>query len=220
MRVNTIFLPLLLASGLACAKAQMTEELAGLPPGQVSDGVYSNDALGIRLHVPAGWSISTDLSNTPTLDIHPDGLANRCTRILLREDAPTGKDGFPSWGIFFAIDAHCLSLGSFPKSIKDRDGIMRLMHLLVDSFKHSPFFPQSGVDWGASPPAGKHVSMIVNLTGYGRVVGPGGEATGPRLNTIFCVTEHKGHWVGWANVSDDTAKEQLQKEANVEFRVD
>jgi hypothetical protein len=52
------------------------------------------------------------------------------------------------------------------------------------------------------------------------VAGPNGEATGPQLNTILCVTEHNGHWFGWANVSDDAAKEQLQKEAGVDFHVD
>jgi len=220
MHTCTLLLPLFLVPGLACSMAQTSQELTSLPLGEISNGVYNNDALRVRVRIPQGWSFSTDLSNTPTLDSHPDGLANRCTRILLREDAPKVKESFPSWGIFFAIDASCLSLGSFPKSIKDRDGIMRLTRLLVENFKSSPFIPPDGVDWGADPPAGKHVNFIVFLTGYGHVAGPNGEATGPQLNTILCVTEHNGHWFGWANVSDDAAKEQLQKEAGVDFHVD
>ena len=220
MRIGTVLLLLLLVPGLVCSMAQTSQELSSLPPGEISDGVYSNDALGVRLHIPESWSFSTDISNTPTLDSHPDGLANRCTRILLREDAPKGKASFPSWGIFFAIDEKCLSLGSFPKSIKDRDEIMRLMHLLVDNFKHSPFFPPGGVDVDVEPPAAKHLSSIIILTGSGHVAGSDGEAAGPHLNTLFCVTEHNGHWFGWASVSDDAAKEQLKQEGKVDFRVD
>jgi hypothetical protein len=220
MHIGTILLPLLLVPGLARSTAQMSQELASLPPGEVSDGAYNNDALGVRLRIPEGWSFSTDLSNTPTLDSHPDGLANRCTRILLRQDAPKGKESFPSWGIFFAIDAKCLSLGRFPKSIKDRDEVMRFSRLLIDKFKSSPFFPPSGVDVDASPPAAKNLSVIVILTGSGHAAGPHGEATGPHLNTLFCVTEHNGHWLGWATVSDDAAKERLKQEGKVDFRVD
>jgi hypothetical protein len=138
----------------------------------------------------------------------------------VREDAPKVKEAFPSWRIFFVIDANCLSLGKFPQSIKDRDGIMRLAHLLVDHFKSSPFFPPSGVDWGANPAPGKPVNLFVSLTGSGKVPGPNGDATGPQLNTILCVTEFKGHWFGWANVSDDVGKEKLQKEARIEYQVD
>jgi hypothetical protein len=198
----------------------MSQELASLPPGEISDGVYSNDALGVRVRIPDGWSFSTDLGNTPMLDSHPDGLANRCTRILLRDDAPKGKDGFPSWGIFFAIDAKCLSLGRFPKSIKDRDEIMRLVDLLRDNFKSSPFFPPGGVDVDAEPQPAKHVSPFIILTGQGHSAGPNGEATGPHLNTLFCITEHSGHWFGWANVSNDEAQERLQKDGKVEVRMD
>jgi hypothetical protein len=70
------------------------------------------------------------------------------------------------------------------------------------------------------PPEAKHVSLIVILTGSGHAVGPDGEASGSNLNTLFCVTEHNGHWLGWANVSDDEAKERLKQEGKVEFRVD
>lgn len=219
MRLRTILLSLWLVPGLARSTAQMSPELLSLPPGEVSDGVYINDTLGVRLHAPEGWTLSTDLSNTPSLDSHPDGLANRCTRILVREDAPKGNEGFPSWGIFFAIDAKCLSLGNFPKSIKDREGVMRFSQLLTHNFKSSPFFPPSGVDVDVHPPEAKHVSLIVILTGSGHASGPDGDATGPHLNTLFCVTEQNGHWLGWGNVSDDAAKERLMQEAHVEFRV-
>jgi|ERR1039458_3393910 hypothetical protein len=220
MRLSTILLSLLLVPGLARSTAQMSQELTSLPQGEISDGIYKNDALGVRLRIPAGWSFSTDLSNTPTLDNHPGGLANRCTRILLRQDAPKGKASFPSWGIFFAIDPRCLSLGRLPKSIKDRDEVMRFSQLLIDKFKSSPFFPPSGVDVDARPPAAKHLSVIVILTGSGHAAGPGGGANGPHLNTLFCVTEHNGHWLGWANVSDNEAKERLKQEGKVDFRVD
>jgi hypothetical protein len=220
MHLRTLLFPLLLGSGLARSTAQMSQELASLPPGEISDGAYINDALGVRVRVPDGWSLSTDLSNTPTLDSHPDGLANRCARILMRQDAPKGNGGFPSWGIFFAIDAKCLSLGRFPKSIKEKDEIPRLARLLMDNFKFSPFFPPSGVDFDASPAAAKQLSVIVILTGSGHAAGPDGEAAGPHLNTLFCVTEHNGHWLGWANVGDDAAKERLKQQGKVEFRVD
>jgi hypothetical protein len=220
MRLKSFLLSLLLVPGLARLTAQMSQELASLPPGEISNGVYINDALGVRVRIPEGWSFSTDLSNTPTLDSHPDGLANRCTRILVRKDAPKGKEGFPSWGIFFAIDAKCLSFGRFPKSIKDKDEIMGLTHLLIDHFKFSPFIPPGGVDVDADPPAAKHVSLIVILTGQGHAAGPHGEATGPHLNTLICVTEHNGHWFGWANVCDDAANEQLKQEGKVDIRTD
>jgi hypothetical protein len=219
MRLKAFLLPLLLVPGLVRSTAQMSQELASLPTGEITEGVYSNDALGVRVRVPEGWSLSTDLSNTPTLDSRPEGLANRCVRILMRQDAPKSNGGFPSWGIFFAIDAKCLSLGRFPKSIKERDEITRLTRLLVDNFKFSPFFPPSGVDIDASPPAAKQLSVIVILTGSGHAAGPDSEATGPHLNTLFCVTEHNGHWLGWANVGNDAAKERLKQEGKVEFSV-
>jgi hypothetical protein len=39
----------------------MSQELTSLPQGEISDGIYKNDALGVRLRIPAGWSFSTDL---------------------------------------------------------------------------------------------------------------------------------------------------------------
>jgi hypothetical protein len=112
------------------------------------------------------------------------------------------------------------SLGRFPKFIKDRDEVMRFSQLLIDKFKSSPFFPPSGVDVDASPPEAKHLSVIVILTGSAHAAGPDGKAAGSHLNTLFCVTEHSGHWLGWANLSDDAAKERLKQEGKVDFRVD
>jgi hypothetical protein len=220
MRIRTILLPLLLVPGLARSAAQMSQELARLSPGEITAGVYNNEALGVRFRVPEGWTLSTDLSHTPELDSHPDGLANRCTRILLRQDAPKGTVTFPSWGILFVIDAKCLSLGRFPKSIKDKNEVMRFGQLLISTFKFSPFVPASGIDVDAIPPAGKHLSGTVILTGSGYVAGSLGEATDTHLNTLFCVTENNGHWFGWANIGDDAAKEKLKEEGKVEFRTD
>lgn len=218
MRISAILLTLLFAPNLARLTAQVSPQVASLPAGEIVGGVYSNNALGVRVHVPAGWSSSTDTSSTPSLDSRADGLANRCTRILLREDAPKTAEGFQSWGIFFVIDAKCLSLGRFPKAIKEKDEVARVGQALIDAFKFSEFVPSSGVDISASPPEAKGLSITMSLAGSGFLAGPLGEASGTHLNTLFSVTEHNGLWLGWANVSDDPGEERLKQEGKVDIR--
>lgn len=218
MRICTILLPLLLVTGLARSSAQMSQELVSLPLGQVSSDGYNNETLGVRFHAPQGWTLSTDVSSTPPLDSHVDGLANRCARILLQQAAPQVAGGSPSWGIFFVIDPKCLALGRFPKSVKDKNEVTRFGQLLIDTFKFSQFVPPIGVDIDASPPEAKRHGMIVTLTGSGYLAGALGEATDTHINTFFCVTERNGLWVGWANMTDDAGKEKLKQEGRVDFR--
>jgi hypothetical protein len=220
MRIGTILLLLLLFLGIARSSAQMSQDLVNLPPGQVSSDGYNNETLGVKFHAPQGWTLSTDVSSIPPLDSRADGLANRCSRILLRQAAPLVAGVSPSWGIFFAIDPKCLALGRFPKSVKDKGDVTRFGQLLIDTFKFSEFVPPTGIDVDASPPDGKRHGMIVTLTGSGYVAGAHGEATDTHINTFFCVTERNGLWVGWANVADDAGKEKLKQEGKVDFKAE
>ncbi|MGA2652336.1 MAG: hypothetical protein ABSF28_17510 [Terracidiphilus sp.] len=220
MRISTILLPLLLFPGLARSSAQMSQALVSLPSGEISAGVYHNETLGITFRAPEGWTLSTDVSNASPLDSSSGGLANRCARILLRQDAPKSAGSFLSSGIFFVIDAKCLALGRFPKSVKDKDEITRFSQSLIDNFKNSDFILPGGVDVDTSPPEAKHHGVIVTVRGSGFVAGSLGEATETHLNTSFSVTEHNGLLLGWASITDDAASERLKQEGKIEFKAE
>jgi hypothetical protein len=67
--------------------------LAQLPNGTISGETYSNDALGVIFHLPSSWTASLDAGRLVFFGRKPDGPANKCTRVLLRYEAPRKVKG-------------------------------------------------------------------------------------------------------------------------------
>ena len=38
------------------------------------------------------------------------------------------------------------------------------------------------------------------------------------VNTLFSLTEYNGYWIAWTALADDPSKEQLKKNAKVQFK--
>ena len=38
------------------------------------------------------------------------------------------------------------------------------------------------------------------------------------VNTLFSLTEYTGNWIAWTALADDPSKEQLKKNAKVQFK--
>jgi hypothetical protein len=219
MRTRVIAAACVLSFAIALGQTPHSTRLASVPDGAVSDGRYTDDALGIIFHIPPGWTTKTNPEDPVLLDPNPDGLANQCTRVFLRYENP-GKDkgGFTSWGIFFAIDQRCLDAGPFPRSDKDKSKSSAVARNVINHYKNSPFFPPSGVDLFVEPANGL---PIISLLGERTISVPAGagasETTGLHLTTLFALTVSKGYWVGWASVCDDSAREELTKGSRVEI---
>lgn len=89
-----------------------------IPPGEVSDGVYRNSALGLHYEMPGGWNVlPTRNSGNPPADLaalREFQLLHACSRTLLRvEQNSSGdstEDGRSSMIILRALDPTCLSM--------------------------------------------------------------------------------------------------------------
>ena len=215
MRLGVIAAFVLAMSSCAFAQPSRSTALAHLPEGAVSESVYTNDAAGVIFPLPTGWIVAPNSEEPVILDLDPNGLANLCSRILLRYEAPGKVEGkFVAWGVLLAIDPGCLSAGPFPRSMKDKDKIQRAAKEVVDSFKHSPFFPPDGVDISATLPEGEPRPVIVILEGHGTLNlyndDPAHEKKFEPVSTLFVVTEAPPYWIAWAAVVDDASKNTLQ----------
>ena len=218
MRLRIIAPVLVCAFTSAFAQPTNRASLGAIPYGVLAGNAYSNEALGVIYRYPNGWTTTLDPRNPRLFDPNPKGLANICTRTLLRLDASgTTEAGFSPWAVFFVIDPKCLPAGEFPRSDTDKDAVKAFADRLFQLFKSSPFVSPDGVVFYASRIEGNTGPVIVSMLGQTMVNGVKEDSTPGKVSvtTVFALTESQGYWVGWAAVADDAAKEDLARNAGL-----
>jgi hypothetical protein len=218
MRAMALAALILLASGTAFGQLPSPMiALAQLPDGTLSGNVYSNNALGVIFHLPSGWNGSLDPGHSVVFGKDPDGLANRCTRILERFESPRKvKDWFSAWGIVFAIDPNCLSIGSFPTSPETSNSqVDDLAQKIYQLYHPAPFFPPGKLDVSADRLEWPSGPVIIYLRGKGYrnvdEVDPMRKREPVPVNTEFVVTHGTNYWLGWAAIADDHSRAELAR---------
>jgi hypothetical protein len=223
MRVASIAIFLLMSFAPVLAQVADSPDRASDSNGDLSAETLSNENLGVILHYPSGWTASETFQDAVLFDPNPDAPANRCTQIQLRAQAPADANGgFVSWGILAVLDRRCLKIGSFPKSIDDRRAIGEFSKVIVELFKHSPFIPPSGMDWGADlAEDGQFKEVIVSLTGKtsrSTLTGhPAGQSGDAEIDTAISIAEVKGRLILWAVISDPATTEKLKAHAIIQL---
>jgi hypothetical protein len=219
VRTKIIAIAALFASASAPAKSPRTTPLSQLPLGALTQELYTNDALGVRLHFPPGWIATPDPLQPTLFDPDPDNPLNQCTRLLLRFQAPA-NGAFSSWGVFFAIDPRCLSIGPFPHAVEEKDKLKKLADRFYELFKHSPFISPNGTDY-LSDQTEQFVSILFEgkepIDASGKVSAPSDASR--IVNTYIQVIGSDRFWIGSASVSDDAGKEELAKYAKSDIWV-
>ena len=89
-----------------------------IPPGEISEGVYSNATLGLQYELPKGWEVlPTHNSGNPPADLaslREFELLHACSRILLRIERHSSGDAAEHERlpmiILRALDPACLSM--------------------------------------------------------------------------------------------------------------
>ena len=97
-----------------------------IPPGEISDGVYRNPALGVQYELPKGWDV-LPVHNGGDPPANPESLRafqflHACSRTLLRIEQPAVGDaahGYRPMIIVRALDPACLAL-SLPTGPSDK----------------------------------------------------------------------------------------------------
>jgi hypothetical protein len=219
---NPVLLVALIFSALGTISLGSSEsKISQLPDGSLSGKIYTNDALGLRYEVPSGWVAAADPKGPVNLDYRrPDGPANQCSKVLLSLHAPQQSEGrFNSTATILTIDPSCFWGARFPKSLEDKNKILKFADKIIKAFSNTPYISRNGADVDAVREAGR---LIIQLTGGDVINAVEGrdQATKEPLhvNTLFCLTESNGYWVAWTFFGDDSSKEEL-KNANVQFKV-
>lgn len=190
-----------------------------MPVGTVSDGLYSNEALGLRLSIPKDWTSELASREGSLVDpAHPDSPLNRCSQVLISHEKASSKGtGFRSSDVLFVINPACFNETAFPSSYTDRESIAEFANYLVKIFHGTLYIPPSGVDYRA-----EHTSQHLFI----RMIGEGfrsanGEKDGKQIhvNTGITVTASGGYWIAWAQLLDDEAVKQMKK-VNIQLRED
>lgn len=213
----------------AVALGAPASKISQLPDGTLSGNMYSNDALGIRYEFPSEWTAIADPKGPTKLDgWKPDGPANRCSKELLRIDAPRHVEGrFSSFATLIAIDPGCISAPDFPRSNEERDQVGRVVDKIIKVFKNTPYISPYSIQAIAFMSHGRQGKVIFHLTG-GVIINAIEEIDGhpsPKkepltVNTSFALAESKGYWVAWAYLADDPSTEELKKSAKIAFEDD
>jgi hypothetical protein len=226
MRLKIIAAVLFCASVGAFGQSLRVTGLSQLPDGTLSGNAYSNDALGVIFHFPAGWTANLDSGHSVSFGKDPDGPANRCTRILLRFQAPRKIKGwFIAWGILFAIDPACLGVGPFPVSADPKNAaqINDFAEKIFGLYHPAPFFPPGGFDVFANRDEARNGPVIVYLEGKGYrnidETDPSIKKTPVSVSTLFSLTKAPQLWVGWAEMDDDRSKADMTRKAQIEVKV-
>ena len=198
--------------------------LSLIPDGTLADNTYTNDELGMVFHFPQGWAGKLDSGHSVVFGKDPNGPANKCTRILLRYESPRKVKGwFSGWGIVFAIDPDCLSIGPFPASPETRNTrVDDLARKIVQLYHPAPFFPPGTLDVSADRLEWPSGPVIICLRGNGSrnvdEIDPTRKRDPVPVSTEFVVTQGSTYWLGWAAIVDHHSRDELSK-SSLQIRV-
>jgi hypothetical protein len=221
MRSPVVLVVLIVSAPAVVGLGSSGSRISHLPDGRLSGHIYTNDALGLRYEVPSGWVATADPKGPVSLDYRrPDGPANQCSKVLLSLHAPQQSEGrFNATVSLFVIDPSCFSGAKFPRSLEDKDKILKFSDKIVKAFSNTPYISRNGVDIAAVHEAGR---LIISLTGddvFNAVESRDHATKEPlHVHTLFRLTESNGYWVAWTALADDSSREEL-KNSNVQFKV-
>jgi hypothetical protein len=201
--------------GLAAHRVKISD----LANGELTGNVYLNSALGIRMEFPTGWVVSTEFEDAAWLQrVKTDGPPGECLKGLLTAYSQQ-QPGRTAAQEVFAMDSSCFSGLKFPKSEKDKKGVIKFAEKIIKAFGHAPFFSDNGADIDANRENGV---IIVRLTGNQIVDAPknGNQATEKpaRVYMALSVAESKGYWLAWAGWTSDPSGGELNK-VNLQLEV-
>lgn len=217
MRIEVFATIVLLASTAVFGQVPLSLGLTQIPDGLLSGDAYTNDALGVVLHIPKGWTANLVAGNSVSFGKDPNGPANRCTRILLRYESPRKVKGwFSSWEIFFAIDPECLGIGPFPTSPEPTNTrVDDLATKIYQLYNPAPFFPPGTLDVSADRLEGPSGPVIIYLRGKGSrnvdEIDPTRKREPVAVSTEFVLTHGEKYWFGWAAIADNKSRAELSK---------
>jgi hypothetical protein len=202
-------------NGLAARRPKLSD----LASGELTGNVYLNSALGLRMEFPAGWVVKTEFEDAAWLQrVKADGPADECLKGLLTAYVQQSAERTAAQEIF-AMDPACFSGVKFPKSEKDKKGVIKFAEKIMKAFGHAPFFSDNGADIDANRENGV---TIVRLTGNQIVTSPkngsGATEKPARVYMVLSVAESKGYWLAWADWTFDPSGGELNK-VNLQLEV-
>ena len=144
MRSPVVLVVLIVSAPAVVGLGSSGSRISHLPDGRLSGHIYTNDALGLRYEVPSGWVATADPKGPVSLDYRrPDGPANQCSKVLLSLHAPQQSEGrFNATVSLFVIDPSCFSGAKFPRSLEDKDKILKFSDKIVKAFSNTLYITQ------------------------------------------------------------------------------
>lgn len=216
--MRNIMLAFFLVSIGIAAVAQTAPKLqvAQIPDGKISGGVYSNDSVGVTYEIPAGWEATADPKTPTNLDWRgPDKAANRCSKVLLRLLPQSKQEGryFPT-AVLFVIDPECLGFKSFPKSTEDVKLITEIAVKIGKNYNYTPFMSPLGNQVERHSDQNRVIirtmgDMVVNAN---EMIGgkPAKKKEPLNVSTSISFTEARNCWVAWAYNADEQSAQVLK----------
>lgn len=204
-----------IAAVLACA---LSVPMAGIakptfseiPDGLLSNGTYTNDGLGVKFHLPDGWTATTGGEIPDGFDYHPPKDPSRqCVKGLMSISVggSSADPEYTSRGSYFVIDPGCFPDARFPRSM-DTDDVRAIAAKIIHAFAHSPYIAPDGADVGAFQ---QESLLFVMLTGS---CPASASNKGVHENLMLTFTAFNGYWIGWATRADDERTQQLKNDAS------
>lgn len=193
-------------SAVTASASASRPKVADVPDGSISGNVYSNEALGIKLHIPDGWTANVDGEVPSGLDFHPDKRPERpCVTVLVSFGmaSPAHRD-YRSTGSLFLLDPACFPDAKFPQAL-DRVQFRDFAGKMIHAFAKSPYIAPDGADIGDLQ-NGRFIFVI--LTGNDNLTLADGSTL--HENRLFELVEFNGYWVCWGARADDERVAQLK----------
>ena len=130
---------------------------------------------------------------------------------------------FTAWGILFAIDPDCLSIGPFPNSPETSNTrVDDFASKIVQLYHPAPFFPPGTLDVSADRLEWPSGPVVVYLRGKGfrnvDEIDPTRKRRPVPVSTEFVLTQGAKYWLGWAAIADDDSRAELSK-SNLQVKV-
>jgi hypothetical protein len=161
-----------------------------IPPGEITEGVYRNSALGLQYELPKGWEVlPTHNGGNPPADVsslREFQFLHACSRTLLRIQQPSSGDAVVSGHrpmiVLRALDPNCLSMRtpSAPTDVRIAEEVGVSLETLVEfgQVASHELVPVSG-----------QLFMVL----HGTIAAPAeGEQLAPRMSlTMFATTYNK-----------------------------
>lgn len=216
MGKSALFLLLAVIAFTMSAQVTPKSQLSQIPDGRLSEGMYTNESVGVSYEVPIGWKATADPKTPTSLDWRgPDKTANRCSKILLSLQPASKQEGrYSATAVLFVIDPDCVGLGSFPKTTDELKTITDIATKIGKNYNYTAFMS----------PFGNQVERFKNQDRV--IIRTFGQMTVNRnlmidghppkkkepldVSVSISFTEARGCWVAWAYNADQQSEQVLK----------